>query len=145
MRPLLPVFRHPQQFIFKTIIDLKMKLSILFTLPPFALPSHANPEPLVGSLTVGLAPFEEPKPYMKLFTANRVALGNFSSKAQASACGVYFFENPNFTNNCYWGCYPLGIVIYPDTYTRSSESAQFAWILESEWLVISEFPISQIL
>ena len=119
MRPLLLVFKHSKTFFISNTIIInhhKMKLSILFTLLPFVLHSYASPEPLGVNLTVGPAPFEELKPQVELFTSNRLALGNFSSQAQAAACGVYFCEDPGFTGNCYWGCYPIGVAIYPDTY-----------------------------
>jgi len=92
---------------------------MLFTLLLFVVVSYVNPEPLVGSLTVGPAPFEELNPQVKLFTANHASLGNLSSKAQTTICGVYLCENPSFrgqllpgllsTNRCHIPRYILGL------------------------------------
>jgi len=113
--PLPPTTTHSSQ------TTTKMKLSFLFSILPLALQSYAAdaPEPAAAKLTLGPAPITELRPQVEKFNANRELLGNFTLSAQAqaaAACGVYLCEHPNFQGQCYWGCYPLGTPIYPDTY-----------------------------
>ncbi|OHE97246.1 hypothetical protein CORC01_07500 [Colletotrichum orchidophilum] len=101
-----------------------MRVSSLLALVSAALVAAAPspiPEDAESYVLAGPLPYEELKSEVAKLKSDG---SNAARSLNKRICeGVYMCDGQNFSGSCYYGCYPISVGIYPDSYWVSRISS----------------------